>query len=194
MLDLEYVAVLDSFDTFSTAVRTAGNSSTTVANIISGRESSNHSIKLSTSTSDFAISSPSKAKTSWQVSDSEQVPVIKATRRRSNSFELEEDGTSYVLKPMEKSRSEYQVIRQNGEENTLVCTISVESAHASSYRLRCDEAVGVRLPVFCFWLVSMLNKSCTGLIELGRSKSRVLGVTSAPFREISKALNVFAAA
>lgn len=175
----DFVAVPDNFENFNTSVREAGDAKSPLALLEFRQYNSGGSITIFSSMSSQGSVmnvTQSKNKSAWTLSSASNQNLITATRRKTKSFLIEMGKKWYLMRPDEKVKSNYNVYRSSGDakspKNTpeaLVCTIKVESIRALSYRMSCDSAREIPLPMFCFWLMTITNAEG---INLRRPKIR----------------------
>lgn len=174
----DFVVVPDNFENFNTSVREAGDAKSPLALLEFRPYDSGGSITLHSSGSVLNVSQ-SKNKSSWMLSSTSNQNLITATRRKTKIFEIEMDKKRYLMRPDEKVKSNYNVYRCSRDVKShkkapgeLVCTIKVESIRALSYRMSCDSAREVQLPMFCFWLMTVTNLQAEGFINSRRPTTR----------------------
>lgn len=76
------------------------------------------------------------------------------------------DGSRYVMTPVGTCRSDYIVQRVEKEmevvgrkvHGDIVGELKMTSRRGWKYGVRFDEDVGEKLPIFCFWLVTLMNR------------------------------------
>lgn len=88
---------------------------------------------------------------------------ITATKKRSHAFEISRSSgargpdTIFRLNPAGKKPKKYDLFEEGGDPEAL-CTITVESIHAWSYRIACKPGADDLIALFSFWLVAMSTK------------------------------------
>lgn len=175
----EVLAASDRLDAFQITVRQGADQSQVVANL----QFDTHAEGSITFLSSGAVLNLShqKNKGTWKLNSESAPDLMLATRRRSNIFELRLGENLFVLKPHGSDMSKYNVFRVTEEGGLvalsaaghIICEIKKVSTDARAYWVHFDGELGIRLPMFCLWLVSVANMHDSGLIHLRRPRMRL---------------------
>lgn len=175
----EVLAESDRLDSFQTTVRQGADQSEVVASLKFDKNAEG-SITFTSSEAVLNVSHQ-KNKGTWKMSSDTIPNLMLATRRRSNVFELRVGENLFLLKPDGSDISNYKVFRVTEEGSIvalsatghIICEIKKDSADTHAHWVQFDGELGMRLPMFCLWLVSVANMHASGLIHLRRPRLRL---------------------
>lgn len=172
MVFREFVGSVTDPVKFDATIHTSTTDISSAANLsfdFSRHKEDGH-IFFSSTTTKFSITRKDEA-SSWNMSlcsscpDRSPILAYKDQWWRRN-FEITMDGRRYVMTPVGATRADYIVQRVEREmevvgrkvHGEVVGELKMTSRRGWKYDVRFDEDAGEQLPIFCFWLVTLMNR------------------------------------